>query len=263
MSHGIIPKDMALSSLTSSHITSKLMTSVEHMDKNMIDVERDIFELQDVALQMSDETLNIVHEISTVQNDFIELQYIQSLPWFCKSNFAYREVTPDQWNVQTTSDSSNQLFIRVVELADTYTGMFLILPRATRAGDTRCVSMFPKSSEACVYVSTNPNDAVRLTSFDLEWVPPKTGNDTERYLGHEALLAKPGKLNGYLFGSVFSSTNSNQEDQCVVFPDAGPFYVQTVYLDNNSGHTKIVFVFQKYKSSTEKILPGFSFYGVH
>ena len=266
MSTGSIPKDLALSSLHSGQISSKIISSLEHIDKNVIDIERDIFELQDIALQMSDETLNTAHEISTVQNDLIELHYIQSLPWFCKSNFTYQEVKLDQWNTPSVSDSSNQLFIRVVELTDTYTGMILILPRASRSGETRNVSITPKSTEACVYVNTNPNDAVRLTSFDLEWFPPKTPSDAELYVGHGALLSKPSKLNGFLFGSVFSSAEINESspgNQCVVFPESGPFYIQTIYLDNNSGHTKIVFVFQKFKSSTDKTLSGFSFYGVH
>lgn len=266
MSTGSVPKDLSLSALNSSHVTSKLVSSLEHFDKNIIDVEKDIFELQDVALQISDETLNMAHDISTTQNDLIELHYIQSLPWFCKSNFSYQEVKLDQWNVSNVSDSSNQLFIRVVELVDTYTGMFLILPRAARAGDVRCASMFPKSTEACVYINTNPNDAVRLTSFDLEWFPARTSAEPELYAGHGTLLAKPGKLNGFLFGSVFSASDLETPppiDQCVVFPEAGPLYIQTIYLDNNSGHTKIVFVFQKYKSSVDKMLSGFSFYGVH
>lgn len=266
MSTGSVPKDLSLTALNSSHVTSRLVSSIEHFDKNIIDVEKDIFELQDVALQLSDETLNMAHDISTTQNNLIELHYIQSLPWFCKSNFSYQEVKSNQWNVPNVSDSSNQMFIRVVELVDTYTGMFLILPRSARAGDVRCASIYTKSTEACVYVSVNPNDAIRLTSFDLEWFPPQTPSDQELYAGHGTLLAKPKKLNGFLFGSVFSSSNSetlSNADQCVVFPDSGPFYIQTIYLDNNSGHTKIVFVFQKYKPSADKMLSGFSFYGVH
>ena len=261
METGSIPKDLSVTSLSSFHINSRLVSSVEHIDRNIVDVERDIFELQDVALQISEETFNLVHDVSAVQNDLIELRYVQSLPWFCKSNFTYQEVKSDQWNIPQVSDSSNQLFIRVVELTDTFTGMFLLLPRNVQSGETRSVSLIPKQSEACVYVSTNPNDAVRLTSFDLEWFPARTGMDPDVFVGHGALLSKPGKLNGFLFGSTFSSTSDTNE--CVVFPESGPFYIQTIYLDNNSGNTKIVFVFQKYKTSFDKMLPGFSFYGVH
>jgi len=264
---GAVPKDLSLSALNSSHVTSRLVSSLEHFDRNIIDVEKDIFELQDVALQISDETLNMAHDISTTQNDLIELHYIQSLPWFCKSNFSYQEVKSDQWNVANVSDSSNQLFLRVVELEDTYTGMFVVLPRAARAGEARSASFYPKPTEACVYVTTNPNDAVRLTSFDLEWFPAATSAEPEWYAGHATLLAKPRKLQGFLFGSVFSNTDTSSPpppvDQCVVFPDAGPFYIQTIYLDNNSGHTKIVFVFQKYKASADKVLGPFAFYGIH
>jgi hypothetical protein len=258
---GNIPKDMSLSSLNSKHIHSHVISSMEHLDKNIVDVEKDIFELQDVALQISDETLNIVHEISTIQNDFIDLQYVQSLPWFCKSNFTYQEVQPDQWNIIQVSDASNQLFIRVVELTDTYTGMFLLLPRSVQAGESRSVSMNHKQSEACVYVTSKPDESIRLTSFDLEWFPSQNILEQDIFIGHSALLSKPKKLNNYLFGSVFSSTS--ETNPCVVFPNSGPFYIQTIYLDNNNGNTHIVFVFQKYKASYDKLLPGFSFYGVH
>ena len=191
----------------------------------------------------------------------IELQYIQSLPWFCKSNFTYDEIASTRWNIQDVPSSSSQIFIRSVDLEDTYTGMFLLLPRASQAGETRSVAMSTKSSEACIYVTTNANDAVRLTSFDLEWFP---GEETDTYVGHRTLLAKPNKLGNTLFGSVFSASgDSSPTDQCVVFPDSGPFYIQSIYLDNNSGYTKIIFIFKKFKESTDKTLGGFSFYGTH
>lgn len=265
MSNGAIPKDMAVTSLTSQHMVGKFISSVEHIDGNIIDIEKDIFELQDVALQISDETLNLAHEVSKVQNDFIELQYIQSMPWFCKSNFTYQEVSSSRWNIQSVPESSNQLFIREIELTDTYTGMFILLPRAVYAGEARSASIYPKTSEACVFVTSNPNDAVRLTSFDLEWFPPKTITETDIYVGHGTLLSNPNKLNGYLFGSVFSSFDNTQTsvEQCVVFPEAGPVYIQSIYLDNNSGNTKIIFVIQKFRTSVSTNLPGFSFYGIH
>jgi len=265
MSSGGIPKDLAVTSLTSQHMVGKFISSVEHIDGNIVDIEKDIFELQDVALQVSDETLNLAYEVSKVQNDFVEFQYIQSLPWFCKSNFIYQEVYSSRWNNQTVPDSSNQLFVREIELTDTYTGMFILLPRALYAGETRSASIYPKPSEACVFATTNPNDAVRLTSFDLEWFPPKTSTESDIYIGHGTLLSKPSALNGYLFGSVFSSSDNTQTsvEQCVVFPEAGPFYIQSIYLDNNSGNTKIIFVIQKFKPSINKNLPGFSFYGIH
>lgn len=256
--NGSILGDIAVSALSSTTISSKTISSLEHIDKNIVDVEKDIFELQDVALQMSEETMNVVQDLSSLQNSLVELQYVQSLPWFCKSNFTYEEVGADRWNVASVSDSHNPLFIRVVELEDTYTGMILCLPRSLRAGETRSVSVWPKSNEACVYINTNPNEAVRLTSMDLEWVP---GREADVFVGHKALLSKPAKMNNFLFGSVFSSSSS--EAGCVVFPDSGPFYLQTAYLDNNSGSSKIVFIFQKYQASLNQTLPGFSFYGVH
>lgn len=262
---GNILKDMSLSALNSTHVHSHIMSSVEHIDKNINDVENDIYELQDVALQISGETVDLAHDISTIQNDFIELQYVQSLPWFCKSNFTYQEVQSQQWNVSQVSDSSSQLFIRVVELTDTYTGMFILLPRHLQAGETRSASMSHKQSEACVYVTSKPDNTIRLTSFDLEWMPAQQITDPDVYVGHSTLLSKSKKLGGFLFGSVNSSSNvsSGQSHPCVVFPNSGPFYVQNIYLDNNNGNTNIVFIFKKHQASQGLELPGFSFYGVH
>ena len=268
---GHIPKDMSLTSLNSTHVHSHIMSSVEHIDKNINDVEDDIYELQDVALQISSETVDLAHDISTIQNDFIELQYVQSLPWFCKSNFTYQEIQSNQWDIGQVSDSSNQLFIRVVELTDTYTGMFLLLPRSTRAGETRSISMIHKQSEACVYVTSKPENSIRLTSFDSEWMPPQQVTDADVFVGHSTLLSKSKKMGGFLFGSVVSSADADTSgdntnghfNPCVVFPNSGPFYVQNIYLDNNNGNTNIVFIFKKHHASLGFELPGFSFYGVH
>lgn len=262
--NGNIPKDLALTSFSSSNITSKMITSIEHIDRNIIEIERDIFELQDVALQTADETTNIMHEITTVQNDLVDLQYIQTLPWFCKSNFSYGDVKTEQWDNSVVPDSGNQMFVRTVQMDDTFTGMFLFLPKSAHAGEARSVSVSPRTGEAAVFVSTNPRDAVRLTSLDLEWVPSVSGDQLDTYVGHKTLLSKPGKLNGFLFGSVLSYENEDpNNDQCVVFPEAGACYIQTIYLDNNNGNSKLVFVFQKFKPSVAKALCGFSFCGVH
>jgi hypothetical protein len=242
------------------------MSSVEHIDQNINDVEKDIYELQDVALQISDETVNLAHDISTIQNDFIELQYVQSLPWFCKSNFTYQEVQSQQWDILQVSDSSNQMFIRVIELSDTYTGMFILLPRHLQTGETRSVSMNHKQSEACVYVTSKPENSIRLTSFDNEWMPPQQATNPDVFVGHSTLLSKSRKLGGFLFGSVYSSGDiiaGGQSNPCVVFPNSGPFYVQSIYLDNNNGNTNIVFIFKKHQASQGLELSGFSFYGVH
>lgn len=251
---GRIVGDLAVSTLTSRHISSRTI------DKNIVDIEKDIFELQDVALQLSDETVHLVDDASKIQNQLIELKYVQSLPWFCKARVSYQEVKADQWDQADVADSSNQLFVRTVMLNDTYTGVFLCLPRSLKAGETRSVSFTPKASEACVYVTTDPQAAIRLTSVDLEWMPDR---EADVFVGHKALLSPPSQMNHFLFGSVFSSSTPDDSAGCVVFPEAGGFYIQTIYLDNTHEVSKLVFVFQKYKPSLQKTLPGFVFYGVH
>lgn len=259
-SFGRPQKDLGLSIISTDHLTSKLITSVEHIDTNVVEIEKDIFDLQEVAFRSAEESLNTMQEISTVQNDLVELHYIQSLPWFCKSNFVYGVVTRDQWNISMVPDGANPIFVRYVDLQDTFTGMILCIQRVDGIGEARHVSIQPKSNEASVYIATKPELAVRLSSYDIEWFPSLTPeSESDSLVGHGSLLAKPVKLGGFVFGS---SAESNSEGQCIVFPNSGPFYVQSIYIDNNSGHSRIILVGQKYQASFGKQLSGFSFYGI-
>lgn len=261
-SFGRPPRDMNVSSLATQHVTSNLINSLEHIDSNVVAIEKDIYDLQSIVYESSEEALNTSQELSAVQNDLLELQYVQSLPWFCKSNFIYGEIQNSQWNVSTVPSGTSQTFVRYVQLDQTFTSMILFLPKSSSVGESRHASVVPKSSEACVYITNNPIDTVRLSSFDVEWMPPNSNNqndsDSERFIGHSALLSKPSRMNGYVFGS---SVTSNMTGQCVVFPDSGPFYIQAIYIDNSNGFSKIVFIFEKYQSSSSTSLPGFSYYG--
>ena len=261
---GNIPKDLSLTAITSNHIHGH-----NHTINNAANIANEIFELQDVSLQISDEMLDVTHDLTQIHNEFIDVKFTQSFPWFCKSKFTYQEIQPSQWNILDVSDSSNQLFIRVVELTDTYTGMFILLPRSYATGETRSASMYGKSSEACVYVNSKPDNSIRLTSFDFEWVPNSTVTQPDVFVGHSTLLSKPKQMNNYLFGSVrcVNSDNGDNRDNgdnsCVVFPNSGPIYIKNIYLDNNNGNTNIVFHFQKFQPSQQLTLPGFALYGVH
>jgi hypothetical protein len=258
-SFGTIPKDLAVSRLSTEHLSAKLAHTVQHVDLSVVSIEKDIYELQDIAYNGAEETLNSLQEIATVQNDMVDLQYAQSLPWFTKSNFTYGEVRETDWNNGSVPDADNQLFVRYVDLPETYTGMLLVLPRVNTVGEARHVSLTPKIWEAVVYISMNVEDAVRLSSFDVEWFPPVAIDDSDRFVGHAALLSKPDQLNGFLFGS---SGESNGLGQCVVFPNSGPYYIQSIHLDNHSGHSRIMLVGQKYQESDGKKLGGFVYYGI-
>lgn len=264
MSHkpfGNITKDIEAPSINSSVIHSKYISSIEHIDTNVIAIEKDIYDLQDIAYHSTEEAINTIHELSNVQNDLIDLKYTQSLPWYCKSNFVYGEVQDHEWNNTTVPDSANQMFVRYVSLDDTYTGMILYLPKSILVGDSRHASVTPKSSEACVYIGMNPNDSVRLSSFDIEWMP-KSEEEVQSgvLVGHSTLLSKPKAMGGFLFGSAIEPNSDN--GQGVVLPDAGAFYIKTLYLDNNSGTSKIVMIGQKFQSTIGKTLPGFAYSGI-
>jgi hypothetical protein len=253
-------KDMGVNHISADHITSKLIHSVEHIDQNVVEIEKDIYDLQDIAYHGAEESLNTLQEVATVQNDLIELQFVQSLPWFTKANFQYGEVTQASWNTASIPESANQLFVRYIDLEDTFTGMILIIPSMNTVGEARHVSIHPKNNEAVVYISTNPAESIRLTSFDVEWFPPSRLNESDRFVGHAALFSKPNKMNGFLFGST--SESSIVMGTNVVFPNSGPYYIQSLHLDNNQGHSRIVLVGQKFQSCVSKYLGDFVYYGI-
>ena len=267
-------KDLGVSIFSTEHMTSHVISSIHHVDQNVLELERDIYDLQDIAFRSAEESINTMQEIATLQNDLVETNYVQSLPWFCKTNVNYKSILPTDWNTPIIPDSGSQMFVRFIDLEDTFTGMILILPRVQTIGEARHVSIHPRSNEACVYITTNPADSIRLSSFDIEWFPGSSGSGspgssgssdnsvlTDRLIGHGTLLAKPNKLNGYLFGSAAESSCVN--GQCVVFGNSGAFYIQSIHIDNNSGHSKIVMVGQKFQSTSNKTLGGFSFYALN
>jgi hypothetical protein len=254
-------KDLSVSHVSAEQMTSKLISSLESIDSNIIEIEKDIFDLQDIAVHSVEESVNTIQELTTVQNDLIELQYVQTLPWFCKSNFVYGEVQPQHWDITNIPDPTGQLFIRYINLTETYTGMLCFIPRITNIGETRHVSVHPRSNEACIFINTNPAHTIRLSSFDIEWFPPIPNGESEAdtFVGHKSLLKRPANLNGYVFGA---SAESNSPGQCVVFPNSGPFYIQSFYLDNNAGYTRIVLIGHKYQVSSNKTLGGFTYYAL-
>lgn len=247
--------DIGAMSIASDHLSS-----INHTDNNIIAIEKDIYDLQEIVIQNTEFTTTNVQEIATIQNELVDLQYNQTLPWFCKSNFVYHDIPKESWSDVTVPDAANQLFLRHIDLDETFTHIILFLPRVSDIGEARHVSVFPKSSEACVCITTDPANTVRLSSFDIEWFPPAASNqlDSDVFVGHKALLSKPRNLNGYVFGS---STESKSQGQCVIFPNAGAFYIQSIYIDNTLGHSRIILVGQKYQQTFNKTLLGFSLYG--
>jgi hypothetical protein len=259
LSLGAPPKDLGVNVISTGHVTSKLASSIEHIDTNVVEIEKDIFDLQEIVLQNTEDVVRINQDVTATQDELVQLRYTQTLPWFCKSNFSYGEVKSENWDSNLVPDASNQMFVRYVDLPDTLTGMILFLPKSEGTGESRHISVSPRSSEACVYVNTNPEDAVRLSSFDIEWFPPLSDvEDTNLFVGHAALLSKSNKMNGYIFGST---AESNGPGQCVVFPNAGSFYIQSIYIDNTQGNSRLMLVGQKYRNTQNKFLDGFAYYG--
>lgn len=247
-------RDVGASHISADHINTHFVNSVQQIDKNVVEIERDIFDLQDIALQNAEESMTTLHEVANLQNDIVELRYVQSLPWFAKTQTQYGQINQDMWNDHSIPNNDDDTFVRFVDLNDTYSCLILILPRSSAVGEARHASLFPKSNEACVYVSTQPQDAVRLSSFDVEW------SENNTFVGHSALLAKPSRLSGTLFGA---SATPSGPGECVVFPSAGPFLIRSIHIDNNQGHSRIVFTFKKFQSSDDGAsLGSFVYYGL-
>lgn len=259
-------KDIGVNYVNTTNLCTNGLTSYNHMDPNIINIEQDISDLQYIAYQQTEESINNFQEISTVQNNLMDLQFTQSLPWFCKSNFVYGKITENDWNDKTIPDSSNQLFIRYIDLSDTYTGMFLFFPRVENVGAVRHVAMHSNQAEACIFITTNPEETVRLNSFEVEWFPGDNQNNennedsADNFVGFGTLLARPSKLGGYVFGS--SGESKTPGSTSIIFPGSGAFYSKSIYIDNNSGHSKIVLIGQKFQTTNQKNLGSFSYYGV-
>lgn len=260
---GHITSDLSLSNLNTHHIYSHVSKTANSVDPNVVEIEKDIHLLQQMACTVADESTDVTDQVQQLQNDVIDLQCIHTLPWFAKSNFGYEQISASQWDDGCVPDAATEMFVRTVTLTNTYTAAFVLLPRAANVGEARHVSFSPRANEAVVYVTTSPLDSCRLSAFDVEWVLGTTDSSapSDVFVGQKALLSRPAQMEGWVFGATADS--STPHGRCVVFPDSGAFYVQSLYLDNQQDTSRITLVGQKFQPTSGKQLGGFVVVGLH
>jgi hypothetical protein len=245
--------DLGVSNIAVPNISVHKLISGQHIDPNYKHIEYDIH----VLVDQIDHQQKIIQKQAEVIKQ--HARYHQS-PWFTKETFTYHDFTSDDWNDAQLPNDAHATFERRMRLPMKFKAMFVLLPYSEQIGGVRHAAMFPKMGEALVYITHQPEMARRLSSFDLEWLPPGPNSDHQEIMvGHHSLLKCNHELNGILFGSTAQSTSGGT---CVVLSQGGSFYIQEMYIDTIDDICELVLVGQKYATTLGTRLPGFCVYGV-
>jgi len=258
-------RDLSVNHLSADTICSKIISALEVTDRNLIDVESDIFDLQELVNANTEDIISNAEDITDLENTVADLSFIQALPWFNKPLIRYESLDSNSW-IDESNTLNNQvpepelvMFTRKLPLSRIYNSAIVVFPLTTNAvGESRSVSIQTKKLEASVYVTTNPNETTRLKSWDIEYIP-SVQSPPDDIIGHAALMAKPSALNTFVFGS---DRQQGISGNCMVFPNTGEWYVQALYLDNRSNvSSTLVVVGQKYGITTATPLGSVEIYG--
>lgn len=249
-------RDLAIENLSADRITGRIITALELEDANIIEIERDIFELQDSVSANTKDIISNATDIANLENTVSGVVLLQSVPWFNKSITQYESSL--DWDVSTLPSDPNAMFTRRLQLTRTYTSAFVVLPLTTNSvGNSREVSLSTENDRLTIFITTNPLDATRLKSFEMEYVPlSDRGSDV--LVGHGTLLARTSQLNGVIVGSDRQQSTSGN---CMAFAGTGEWYIQAMYLDNTNGLSELVMVGQKYGTTTLTPLSSIEVYG--
>lgn len=259
--------DISASHIQAPSMTTRRMSSTTHVDPNYLLIESDIYQIiqqletyRDVILDQQ----KILEKQKKVLDDHDEtmsvLHTYHQPPWFTKESYTFCEFDSNDWKDNTVPPDSESLFVKRIVLPHKFKAMFVIFRHSNKIGEPRHACLMPKHGEAVVYVTSHPNFARRLTSFDLEWMPPgPNSNHAEVMVGHHSLLKSPQDMNGYLFGATSESSSGGQ---CVVLSEGGGFYIKALYIDTSLPQYELVLVGEKYKNTLNTHLGGFCAYGV-
>lgn len=263
-SFGNTAKDLSVENLSANCITSRILSSIESNDINIMFLEEDIIDMQEItSINAEDITAN-ADDIADLETSIDDLSNIQSNPWFFKSNSTYELINSSEWRdeknntTNTLPTDPSVMFVRKITLNNKYKSALILLPITSNSvGNSRCVGIISDESKAFVYVTTNLMETTRLKSWDMEYIP-STDNPPDVLVGHQALLSKPFQLNNYVFGSDRMQTSSGN---CIVFPGTGEWYVQSIYLDNSGQVSELVIIGQKYGTTTLTPMGSVEVYG--
>lgn len=253
------PRDLGVNNFTSNTVVTQILSALEVTDRNIVEIERDIYDLQNLISNNATDLISNAMDTIEVERTVTDLHTYHSVPWFCKLNFIYGRTIDSDWNDSTVPVGALDQFVRRVTLSHKFTSAMIVLP-AIHANTRQC-SMLTEPGTAVVHITENPLEATRLTSFEFEWFPSDSRESGDIQVGHATLLSRPPYLSQFLFGSDIDS--SLEHSRCVVFPNSGPFYIQSMYLDNKEEKTQLVLVGQKFAALDGPAhLPGFEFYGI-
>ena len=252
---GSTVRDLSVSHLSADGIVTRLLTAIQVRDENLALVEQDIFDVQELVNANSEDVINNAEDIADLENTVADLQFTGTLPWFTsfKSNFVW-ESSNGNWDDQNIPDSGSATFTRRVTTGDVYNSAILFLPaNPALTSGARHAGVTTNGDSAMVYVTTNPTEAVRLTSFAMEFFPATT-------MPGQTLFAGSLALGNRLFG-----THISPNGQCVaLYKDAtSNYYIDQIFLEHSeTGPTDIVFMFSKEGATTGASVPDFDFYGM-
>ena len=256
------PQDLGVSSLASKIITTDLLAAIEVVDHNVAAIERDIYDIQNLTSNNATDLVSNAMDTIEVERTVMDLHTFHSTPWFSKLSFIYGRVIDSDWDHAGQVPSAGlEQFVRRVTLPHRFSSVMVVLP-AIQANTRHC-GLFTEPGTAVVHVTENPLEATRLTSFEFEWFPSDSREAGDIQVGHATLMSRPPFLSNFLFGSDIDS--SLDSSRSVVFPECGPFYVQSLYVDNSvsTSTSQIVLIGQKYNVSDGTVpLPGFEYYGI-
>lgn len=251
---GSTVRDLSVSHLCADGIVTKLMTAIQVRDENLALVEQDIFDVQELVNANSEDVVNNAEDIADIENTVSDLQFTGTLPWFTKSNFVW-ENSNGKWDSQSIPDSASDTFVRRITTGDVYNSAILFLPsNPALTPGARHVGISTNGDSAIVYVTTNPLESIRLSSYTGEFFPASV-------MPHQTLFAGSQALGNRLFG-----THVSPNGQCVALykDDTSNYYIDQIFLDNGSGNstTDIVIMFTKDSVTSGATLPNFDFYGI-
>ena len=250
---GSVVQDLLVNHVSSTTIQTKTIMALDAIDKNLVEIEQDIADLNDI-LQQQTSDLNIVEEV------VLQLNTIQGWPWWYKKKLNYHTVTANLWSPSATiPDGSTDLFERSINLPQLYTGLIMILPISVSGLTLRHASLYLGDTHMAVFVSTNAQTTTRLSATTNEWVNVSTLGDVN--LGFSTLLQRPENTYQYVFGSDIESNLSGAK--CIVFPTAGSMFIQSLYIDiTDPTQHKLVLIGQKFNTTSSATLGDFEYYGL-
>lgn len=257
--------DISANHIHAPSLSVRRIVSANHIDPNYAEIESDIYQLTQQLEVYRDAILEhqkVLEKQKTLAEDHEDtmtiLHTFHQPPWFTKESYTYCEFTSEDWKDNTIPTENNAVFVRKLTLPQKFKAMFVLFRHSSKIGEPRHVSLYPKHGEAVVYITSHPNFAKRLTSFDLEWLPPgPNSNHAEVMVGHHSLLKSPPDMNGYLFGATSESSSGGQ---CVVMSEGGSFYIKALYIDTSLPQYELVLIGEKYKNTFNTTLGGFCAY---